>query len=180
MDGLYRTFLGAEIKYQYNKEQFSIQDQLWQFLMESDVLLWFHWRLIDQILGRIDQILTKDYPNNKKIQEVPPLSSFFLISSVPLTEGNNRNFARGSPTVLPFSFVFVFLVNRIGLPLDSPFSPLIIIIFKSVLAKPNFKYQNCGIFHNFSVGIFQRQLGECGNPWSLNEVWFEFCGSGRK
>ena len=42
----------------------------------------------------------------KILQGVPPLSSFLFslvnVVSVPLTEGNNRNFERGSPTELLF------------------------------------------------------------------------------
>ena len=49
------------------------------------------------------------------MQGFPPLSSLFLISSVPLTERNNRNFARCSRTEI--LFFLVFLVYSIGLPL---------------------------------------------------------------
>ena len=88
-----------------NKEQFPIQDQLRQFLIYADVFPGFNWRLTDQIVERLVP-LTEE--NNRNFARDSPTELSFLISSVPLTEGNNRNFARGSPTDIHFSFVFDF------------------------------------------------------------------------
>ena len=56
--------------------------------------------------------------NNRNFARGPPLSSLFLISlvklaSVPLTEWNNRNVARGSPTELYF-YGFVYKWDRVA------------------------------------------------------------------
>ena len=76
MAGLDGTLLDSELIYQGNKEKFPTQDQPKQFLIYTDVLPRFNWRLIDKIVGQLDQLLTKYYPTNKKNQEVPPVSSF--------------------------------------------------------------------------------------------------------
>ena len=92
--------------------QFLIQDQLRQLLILTDVFPEFRWRLLDQIMGRLDQLLSKYWPA-KILQGGLPLSSFFsLISlvkavSVPLAEGYNRNLSRGSPIELYFIYIFI-------------------------------------------------------------------------
>ena len=95
--------------------QFLIQDQLVQFLIITDVLPEFIWGFMDQIVGRLDQLLPKDWPT--------------------------KHFSRGYPNELIFSLVY--FVNRFGLPLDKMgcgyiFTSLILFYFESVLSKPNF------------------------------------------
>ena len=100
--------------------------------------------MIDKIIGRLDQLLSKDYPNNEQIHEVFLLSPFFA-SSVLLTEENNQNYARGSPTETFFSSLPP-RENRIGLPSDkiSLLTSLIFFLFCLIfLAKRNFNDQNC-------------------------------------
>ena len=60
--------------------QFLIQYQLRQLLILTDVFQEFSWRLMDQIVGRLDQLFSKDQPT--------------------------KNFTRGSPTELPFFCFF--------------------------------------------------------------------------
>ena len=74
MAGLDGTLLDSELIYQGNKEKFPTQDQPKQFLIYANVFPVFNWRLIDKIVGQL----------------------------VPLTEENNYNFARVSPTELSF------------------------------------------------------------------------------
>ena len=38
---------------------------------------------------------------------------------------------------------------------------------RMLFAKPNFNDQNTEIFHDFSVGMFQWQPGQCGTPQGL-------------
>ena len=104
--------------------------------------------------------------NNRNFSSGSPLNSFLVkVVSFPLTEGKKRNFARGSPTEIP-SFWFLWSTG-LGWHYTSwvvdRFS-LPCFVLKRVIAKPNYNDKNCGIFKNFIVGIFCIHPGQCGTP----------------
>ena len=85
----------------------------------------------------------------------------------------------GNPSPIYLLSFFSFF-RCISFPLDklgcndilcpTYFSLLFCVLFKNISS------QNCGIFHNFNIGLFWRHPGQCGTPWSMTGMgieWFD-------
>ena len=113
----------------------------------------------------------------KCLQGSPPL---LKVCTNPLTEGNNRNFARGSRTDLYFIlFYFLYLVNVVSVPLTEDKNQ----IFKGVLPPSSLFFGDffgqqdqvatiqAGMWIYFHSSEFLSIIIFSPNPISIKKLW---------
>ena len=115
-------------------------------------------------------------------QEVLPLSRLFFDKR--FLHWYETNFSRGSSTKLLLFLCSTQLWGDINKPInffllrsatESGCHGIIFTLwffgfFKECSRKKS-SYQNCGIFHDFNIGLFWRHPGQYGNPWSLTGIY---------